>query len=149
MVRSGESTPPTIWQKAPDGARHKRAAAHPEHDLHLLPLDRDLLDQRSNQIPLARPISRLQLSRHRRRERFQPSDKQPEFRPERGFVRQLVRVGLQLGQSLSQARAARFAFALRDQAFGITRNQTRQAVAQPGDLRLRRGSTARLCGRCR
>src|SRR5207248_3022336 len=67
-------TPPTIWQKAPTGARHKRTSAHPEHDLHLLPIHRDLLDERANEIPASPPVGRLELRLHLHRELLQPPD---------------------------------------------------------------------------
>ncbi len=109
-----------MLQNAPIGALHKRIRAYPEHDVDLLFPDFDPLHQGTNDLAPLQPIGSGESISYLRGKRVQPSNNQPELVLQRGCLREVVHLLLEVGDPLPQSCDARLKFGLLDQPLGIT-----------------------------
>src|SRR5215469_9260253 len=77
FAKSGEITPPPMWQNALLRAEHKRVGSDPKDDPDLLLINLDSLDQRPNQVTPSQPIGFSQSLLHLGCKRFQSTNQQP------------------------------------------------------------------------
>src|SRR2546422_5230343 len=103
LARSGESSPPTKLQTFFFGIVITRIRVDPKHDIDLVTRDFHPLDQRPDEVALARPVSRLQPVVEFGGKVLQPANNELQLPVQGGLLRQRLALLLQSGQALAQA----------------------------------------------
>src|SRR5262249_33189853 len=127
-------SPPTKLQTFFFGIVITRIWVDPKHDVHLVARDFHPLDQRPDEVALARPVSRLQPVVEFGGEVLQAANNQLQFPVQGGLVRQRLALLLQAGQTLAQAGNPGLKLRLVNEALRITVDQPGHALAPLADL---------------
>src|SRR5262249_51228187 len=127
-------SPPTKLQTFFFGIVITRIWVDPKHDIDLVTCDFDPLDQRPDEVALARPVGSLQAIVELRRKVFQPANNQLQFPVQSGLLGQRLALLLQAGEALAQASHPGLKLALVDEALRIAVDQPGDALAQLADL---------------
>lgn len=127
--RSSEGTPqggiialPTMLQIGPIGAQVKRGRHDPENDVNLIFPDLNSFDERTDEFTFRRPVCFIEAIFHRGCKVPQASDDQAQFHLAGHFVRDLLRLGFEISETLSQTVDAWLEFLFLDKAFCIAVN---------------------------
>src|SRR5499433_3151027 len=126
LASKGDASPPTKLQTFFFGIVITRIWVDPKHDIDLVTCDFHPLDQRPDEVALARPVGRLQAIVEFRRKVFQTANNQLQFPVQSGLIRQGLALRLQTGEALAQAGDPGLKLRLVNEAIRI-------AVNQPGD----------------
>src|SRR5262244_2381954 len=94
-----------------------------KHDIDLVTCDFHPLDQRPDEVALARPVGRLQAIVEFRRKVFQTAKNQLQFPVQSGLIRQGLALRLQTGEALAQAGDPGLKLRLVNEAIRIAVNQ--------------------------
>jgi len=106
----------------------------PKHDIDLVTCDFHPLDQRPDQVALARPVGSLQAIVEFRREVFQTANNQLQLPVQSGLIRQGLALRLQTGEALAQAGDPGLKLRLVNEAIRIDVDQLGDALPQLADL---------------
>src|SRR4029077_10651861 len=117
----------------------------PKHDIDLVRRDFHSLDQRPDEVALARPVRRLQPVVEFGSKVLQAANNQLQLPVQGGFLRQRLALLLQPGQALAQAGNPRLKLGLVNEALRITVDQPGHTLAHLADL-VFDGGQRRVCG---
>src|SRR5215467_2452180 len=134
LARTGEISPPTKLQTFFFGIVITWIWVDPKHDIDLVTRDFHPLDQRSDEVALARPIGGLQTVVEFSDKVLQPTNNQLQFALQGGLLRQRLALLLQPGEALAQTGNPRLKLGLIDEALRVTVDQPGHALASLADL---------------
>src|SRR5215831_3871248 len=134
FIRTGEISPPTKLQTFFFGIVITWIWVDPKHDIDLVTRDFHPLDQRSDEVALARPIGGLQTVVEFGGKVLQPANNQLQFALQGGLLRQRLALLLQPGEALAQAGNPGLKLGLIDEALRVTVDQPGHALASLADL---------------
>src|SRR5712691_9871537 len=146
--QGGVVSPPTKLQTFFFGVRIARVRIDPKHNIDVIPGHFHSLDQRPDEVALARPVGGLQAAVEFGRKIFETANNQLQFPVQGRLIRQGLALLLQAGKALTQARNPGLKLLLVNQALRITVDQPGDALSHLAHLafhrRQRRASGMRL-----
>src|SRR5215471_13451395 len=132
--QGGVVSPPTKLQTFFFGVVITRIRVDPKHDIDLVVRHFHPLDQRPDEVALARPVRRLQPVVEFGSKVLQAANNQLQLPVQGGFLRQRLALRLQPGQALAQAGNSRLKLGLVNEALRITVDQPGHALASLAEL---------------
>src|SRR5262249_27996381 len=132
--QGGGVSPPTKLQTFFFGIVITRIWVDSKYDIDLVTRDFHPLDQRPDEVALARPIGGLQAVVECGRKVLQPANNQLQFPLHSGLIGQCLALLLEASEAVAQAGHPGFKLALVDKTLGITIDQSGDALAQLADL---------------
>ena len=120
FARRGDATPPTKLHTFFFGVRIARVRIDPKHDIDLIPGYFHPLHQGPDEIPFACPVGFLQAPVDFRGKVFLPSTNQLQCGVEGRFLRELLLLLLQAGNTLARTSDPRLKLVLIDEPVRIT-----------------------------
>src|SRR5215510_15004224 len=145
--QGGIVSPPTKLQTFFFGIVITRIWVDPKYDIDLVTRDFHPLDQRPDEVALARPLGGLQAVVEFGREVLQPANNQLQCPLHSGLIGQCLALLLEASEAVAQAGHPGFKFSLVDKTLGIAIDQSGDALAQLADLAFNGGQrgTFRTC----
>ena len=145
LAKRGETTPPTKLQTFFFGVRIARVRIEPKHHIDVIPGHFHPLDQRPDEVPLARPVGGLQTVVAFGCNVLQTANHQRQFPLQSGLIRHRLALLLQPGEAWAHAGHPGLTCGLVHEAIRITVDQACDALAPLAYL-VFDGGQRRACG---